>query len=102
MAKFAQYYIQFIRESGAFDWEERQDHLGQLLANDDSIEFGEGKYKHKVYHLTANPNIIVMRFANDKDVLTEKDFQEKIINFNKLSLFFLSFLTNHEKKRIFL
>ena len=79
MAKFAQYYIQFIRESGAFDWEERQDHLGQLLANDDSIEFGEGKYKHKVYHLTANPNIIVMRFANDKNVLTEKDFQEKII-----------------------
>ena len=79
MAKFAQYYIQFIKESGAFDWEDRQEHLSQLLANDDSIKFGEGKYKHKVYHLTANPNIIVMRLANEKDVTTEKDFREKII-----------------------
>ena len=79
MAKFAQYYIQFIKESGAFDWEDRQKHLGQLLVNDDCIQFGEGKYKHRVYHLAANPNIIVMRLANDKDVMTEKDFQEKII-----------------------
>ena len=79
MAKFAQYYIQFIKESGAYDWEDRQDHLGQLLATDDSFDFGEGKYKHRVYHLTANPNIIVMRFANYRDVTTEKDFQEKII-----------------------
>lgn len=79
MAKFAQYYVQFKQEQGCFDWDTRQEDLGQLLVNDDCIQFGEGKYKHRVYHLAANPNIIVMRLANNKDVMTEKDFQEKII-----------------------
>lgn len=78
MAKFAQYYIQFVKESGCHNWEDRQDYLAQLLA-EDNILFGDGKYKHQFYHLAANPNIILMRLANDKDVLTEKDFQETII-----------------------
>lgn len=85
MAKFAQYYIRFNQEAGSYDWEKRQKHLGELLAEDDSIKFEEGEgdsykeYKHRVYHLAANHDIIVMRLANDKDVSHEKDFHERII-----------------------
>ncbi len=85
MAKFAQYFIQFNQEGGSYDWEKRQEHLGELLAEDDSIKFEEGEstqhreYKHRVYHLSSAPDIIVMRLANDKDMSHEKDFHEMII-----------------------
>lgn len=82
MAKFAQYCVIYKDEfGGSHDWENRQKHLGELFKEDSSIEFkvGEGNeqkvYKHMVYHLTANPNIIVMRFANDKDLPTEINFK---------------------------
>lgn len=84
MAKFAQYYVRFNQEGGCFDWDKRQEHLGQLFQNDESIKFTDGDkeggkhYKHRVYHLLSNPNIIVMRIANDKDVPIEKDFEATI------------------------
>ena len=81
MAKFAQYYIRFNQEAGCYDWEDRQIHLGQLFAQDDSIKFDEGEgagyieYRHRVYHLGCNHDIIVMRFANERDVPLEKNFE---------------------------
>ena len=47
MAKFAQYYIQFVKESGCHNWEDRQDYLAQLLA-EDNILFGDGKIQAPV------------------------------------------------------
>ena len=46
MAKFAQYFIQFNQEGGSYDWEKRQEHLGELLAEDDSIKFEEGEVRN--------------------------------------------------------
>ena len=84
MARFAQYYLKydltdlFARERMA----ERQKIFGSYFENNDSIEFshGEGEekkvFKHQVYHLTLNRNIIVMRIANDKKKTVEQDFKE--------------------------
>lgn len=83
MAKFAQYYVRFNQERGCYDWNKRQEHFGQLLQNDE-IKFTDGKgegskvYKHRIYHLDANPNIVVMRLANDKDVPIEKNFEATV------------------------
>lgn len=83
MAKFAQYYVRFNQEPGCYDWNKRQEHFGQLLQNDE-IKFTDGKgegskvYKHRIYHLDANPNIVVMRLANDKDVPIEKNFEATV------------------------
>lgn len=83
MAKFAQYCVIYKDEfGGSHEWEKRQEHLGELFKEDSSVEFtiGEGSdrknYKHRLYHLAANPDIIVMRFANDKDLPIEKDFEQ--------------------------
>ena len=85
MAKFAQYCLIYKDEfGGSHDWEKRQEHLGELFKENSSVDFsfGEGKtrkkYKHKVYHLAANPNIVVMRFANDKTLPTEIDFEPAV------------------------
>ena len=81
MSRFAQYYFRFKHDAGCYDWEQRQQHLGALFLKDESIEFslGEGEdkkvYKHRVYHLATNPDIIVMRFANDIDIPVERDFE---------------------------
>ena len=84
MAKFAQYYLKYnLEHMISFEYkDERQKHFGAFFETDESIEFvmGEGEekktYKHKVYHLTLNKNIIVMRFANDKKTTVEQDFKE--------------------------
>lgn len=84
MARFAQYYLRydltdlFARERMA----ERQKIFGSYFENNDSIEFshGEGEekkvFKHQVYHLALNREIIVMRIANDKKKTVEQDFKE--------------------------
>lgn len=104
MARFAQYYIKYNRNIASqnikerqiycnfdpYDWGNRQKHLAALFDNDESIEFGEGvpseeqkacgkkyakTFKHRVYHLQNNPNIIVMQFANSVDIPVEIDYQ---------------------------
>lgn len=61
---------------------DRQKIFGSYFENNDSIEFshGEGEekkvFKHQVYHLALNRNIIVMRIANDKKKTVEQDFKE--------------------------
>lgn len=81
MSRFAQYYIKYKHNSGCYDWEQRQQHLGALFEKDESIEFylGEGidrkVYKHRVHHLSTAPDITVMRFANDIDIPVERDFE---------------------------
>lgn len=93
MAKFAKYYIRYKYLLVAADWEQRQEHLAALFAQDDSVTFGEGtpgkeqeeqgamyarEFKHRVYHLAANPNIIVMQFANSIDVPMEINYERSI------------------------
>lgn len=81
MAQFAHFYIQYKHDFAPYEWEQRQQHLGALFENDESIEFyrgeGEGRklYKHQVYHLNCAPQIIVMRFANDIDIPVERNFK---------------------------
>lgn len=86
------------------DWKDRQSIFGKFLKDERSIRFSdkpipeegqveeeaaqtdaakpddEGKkkvkiYKHKIYHLKANPDIVVMRLANVKLIPIEKDFK---------------------------
>ena len=67
MAKFAQYYLQFKLDNVFAELEKtnRQKHFGSYFEHNDSINFsvGEGDdvktYKHKVYHLSMNKDIIV-------------------------------------------
>lgn len=81
MSRFAQYYIRFKHEAGCYDWEQRQQHFGDLFETDESIGFslGEGEdrkdYKHRVYCLKSAPGIIVMRFANNIDIPIERNFE---------------------------
>ncbi len=74
MIKFAQYYLEY-KHVGLFSdesWHERQKHFASYFESDHSIEFfsGDGNekktYKHEVYHLSMNKDIIVMRIANNK------------------------------------
>lgn len=84
MSRFAQYYVRFKHDFAPHGWEQRQDHLALLFEKDDSVEFflGEGDerkvYKHRVYHLSTNHNITVMRFANDIDIPVERDFEDAV------------------------
>lgn len=85
MAKFAQYYLKYNLEHifSAEHKDRRQQIFGAFFAQNDSIEFamGEGEdrkvYKHQVYHLMQNKDIIVMRFANDRKKTVEQDFVER-------------------------
>lgn len=68
------------------NWSVRQELFGKLFAEDKSITFqpveGRKAYPHRVYHCIANPNIIIMRFANVKDMIIEQDFEEKHVEHN--------------------
>jgi hypothetical protein len=84
MAKFAQYYLRYNLENLFADEfkDQRQQIFGAFFETNESIVFtsGEGDdrkvYKHQVYHLAQNKNIIVMRIANDKKKTVEQDFKE--------------------------
>ena len=87
MSKFAKYFLKYKHSSSMFpptDWENRQQHLAALLAEDDSIAFTEGKgeslktYNHRVYHLQATPNIIIMQFANSINLPIEKNYEPDV------------------------
>ncbi len=83
MAKFAQYYLEYLNNNlfAEKEWADRQQHFGAYLEKDESIVFyiGEGEerktYKHNVYHLSSNRDIIVMRIANDKTKEVIQDFK---------------------------
>ena len=85
MTKFAQYYLRYNLDHmfASEHKDDRQKHFGAFFATDESIEFamGEGEerkvYKHQVYHLSMNKDVIVMRFANDKKKTVEQDFKVK-------------------------
>ena len=74
MAKFAQYYLKYNLEHmfSAEYKDQRQLIFGAFFETNESIDFvlGEGEdqkvYKHQVYHLSQNKDIIVMRIANDR------------------------------------
>lgn len=83
MAKFAQYYLEYLKDNMFADekWNERQIHFGAYFESNDSIDFSLGEdegrkiYKHDVYHLSSNKDIIVMRIANDKTKEVIQDFK---------------------------
>lgn len=87
MAKFAHYYLEYLNDNmfANTDWSDRQKHFGNYFATDRSIEFtldkGDGRmvYKHNVYHLSINKNIIVMRIANQKSKEVIQDFKPKSV-----------------------
>lgn len=85
MAKFAQYYLKYKLDD-MFACEKkakRQELFGALFNTNDSIKFEIGDdenkkiYKHEVYHLSVNKNIIIMRIANDKVKEVVQDFKKK-------------------------
>ncbi len=83
MAKFAQYYLKYLKDNLFADkeWAERQKHFGAYFESNDSIDFSLGEdesrktYKHDVYHLSTNKDIIVMRIANVKTKEVIQDFK---------------------------
>lgn len=83
MAKFAQYYLKYNLKDifAAADKNDRQKHFGKLFETNESIKFYTGEkenrkeLKHEVYHLSLNPEIIVMRIANEKTKEVIQDFK---------------------------
>ena len=83
MAKFAQYYMQYLQDElfSEQEWDNRQKHFGAFFETDKSIDFSLDKgedsitYKHNVYHLKLNKDIIVMRIANEKTKNVIQDFK---------------------------
>lgn len=83
MAKFAQYYLEYLKDNLFADkeWAERQKHFGAYFESNESIDFSLGEdedrktYKHDVYHLSTNKDIIVMRIANVKTKEVIQDFK---------------------------
>lgn len=83
MAKFAQYYLEYLKNNLFADkeWAERQKHFGSYFESNESIDFSLGEdenrktYKHDVYHLSTNKDIIVMRIANVKTKEVIQDFK---------------------------
>ena len=83
MAKFAQYYLKYLKDNLFADkeWAERQKHFGAYFESNESIDFSLGEdegrktYKHDVYHLSTNKDIIVMRIANAKTKEVIQDFK---------------------------
>ena len=84
MAKFAQYYLKYNLEHmfSAEYKDQRQQIFGAFFETNGSIDFvlGEGEdqkvYKHQVYHLSQNKDIIVMRIANVRKKTVEQNFVE--------------------------
>lgn len=87
MAKFAQYYLEYIFEDlfAPLYKAERQAHLGALFENNESIQFvmnvggNEIPLIHEVTHLALNRDIIVMRIANEKTKEVVQGFKKKNI-----------------------
>lgn len=83
MAKFAQYYLEYLKDNlfSKEKWDERQKHFGAYFESNDSIDFSLGEdearktFKHDVYHLSKNKDIIVMRIANVKTKEVIQDFK---------------------------
>lgn len=83
MAKFAQYYLKYNLKDifAAADKNDRQKHFGKLFETNESIKFYTGEkenckeLKHEVYHLSLNPDIIIMRIANEKTKEVIQDFK---------------------------
>lgn len=83
MAKFAQYYIKYLNDDlfSNSDWADRQKYFGAYFESNESIMFSLGKdddcktYKHNVYHLSSNKDIIIMRIANEKTKEVIQDFK---------------------------
>lgn len=83
MAKFAQYYLEYLKDDlfSEVKWAERQKHFSTFFESNESIDFsvgvdeGQKTYKHDVYHLSSNKDIIVMRIANDKTKEVIQDFK---------------------------
>ena len=111
MARFATYYFRYKHDFGPHDWGDRQKHLGSLFVDDKSIVFGQGDpteeqkaqsipyrrvFDHRVYHLKANPNIIVMQIANSIDIPLENKFEERVVR-DEPSLFVI--IDNREGMR---
>lgn len=87
MAKFAQYYLEYFKDNmhSDEDWAERQKHFGAYFESNESIDFSLGEdegrktYKHDVYHLSTNKDIIVMRIANDRPKEVIQDFKKVLV-----------------------
>lgn len=87
MAKFAQYYLEYLNDNlfSEIEWVNRQKLFGAYFESNDSIVFslGEGEerktYKHDVYHLSSNKDIILVRIANNKTKEVIQNFKPKII-----------------------
>ena len=83
MAKFAQYYLEYLKDNlfSKEKWDERQQLFGAYFESNDSIDFSLGEdetrktFKHDVYHLSTNKDIIVMRIANAKTKEVIQDFK---------------------------
>lgn len=83
MAKFAQYYLEYLDDNlfAEKEWAERQKLFGAYFESNESINFsmggdeGQKIYKHEVYHLSTNNDIIVMRIANNKTKEVIQDFK---------------------------
>lgn len=83
MAKFAQYYLEYLKDNlfSKEKWDERQQLFGAYFESNDSIDFSLGEdearktFKHDVYHLSTNKDIIVMRIANVKTKEVIQDFK---------------------------
>lgn len=100
MEKFAQYYVTFEKGNlfAELAWQRREECLYTLLEKEENVCFAdkpkadvpatasaseqqpkEKIYRHKVYHLTLQPNIIVMRLANVKTLSVERDFKPQTV-----------------------
>ena len=86
MARFAHYYIKYKNDNlfSREHWAERQRHFGAFFETEESISFQIGKkhFKHKIYHLGLNPDVIVMKLANVKEMMLEMDFKDVKVEHN--------------------
>lgn len=100
MAKFASYTLKYLDLSKDYRndlfsgdpdfnmtkfWANRQQYLAELFASDDVMKFvvGDKKtYPHKLFHCSLNEKIIIMRFANVKEMLLERNFVEEPVVYN--------------------
>lgn len=100
MAKLALYTLRYIDKSAGYKddlfkndpdfdmtkyWANRQEYLAELFASDDALTFNVGDkktYPHKVFRCSLNEKIIIMRFANVKEMLLERNFVEEPVEYN--------------------
>lgn len=83
MSKFAQYYLEYLKDDlfAENEWGDRQKHFGSYFESNENIIFSLAKdeelriFKHDMYHLSMNKDIIIMRIANDKTKEVVQDFK---------------------------